>query len=164
MDLNGPDLKAEHVGGSGQSVKRIWEQARARGRCIMFIDDCEGVFGRRGDVNSDSGSDEIVEAFLPEWEGMDTDGQVWVIGATNRRDRIDEAIMGRFGSALEIKMPDGAARMEILRLELVKQERQVYVPAFVEKLTDRIFRKKARRRRPRSVVHGRRTRSRNRRE
>lgn len=135
MELKGPDLKAAHIGGSGQSVKKIWEQARARGRCIMFIDDCEGVFGRRGAVDSDSASDEIVEAFLPEWEGMDSDGQVWVIGATNRRELLDEAIMGRFGSALEIKMPDAAARMEILRLELVKHERQVYIPAFVEKLT-----------------------------
>jgi len=135
MDLKGPDLKAGHVGGSGQNVRKVWERARARGRCIMFVDECEGVFGRRGGTSTDSASEELVGAFLAEWDGMGADGQVWVIGATNRRQLLDEAIVSRFGSSLEIEIPSAAAREEIVRLELVKHERQVDVPEFVEKLT-----------------------------
>src|SRR5262249_41795284 len=48
LSLKGPDLKAGYVGQSGERVQKIWEQARSRGRCVIFIDECEGVFARRG--------------------------------------------------------------------------------------------------------------------
>ncbi|MDB6061140.1 MAG: ftsH 2 [Verrucomicrobiaceae bacterium] len=135
MALSGPDLKAGYVGQSGQNVRKIWEQARARGRCVIFIDECEGVFSRRGSINADSASDELVQAFLAEWDGVASDGQVWVVGATNRRDLLDDAIVSRFGAAVEIGMPEAPERVKILQLEMEKLERKTEIPEFIGKQT-----------------------------
>jgi SpoVK/Ycf46/Vps4 family AAA+-type ATPase len=136
MSLKGPDLKAGYVGQSGERVKKIWEQARSRGRCVIFVDECEGVFARRGGTNSDSASEELVQAFLAEWDGVGTEDQrVWVVGATNRRDLLDDAIVSRFGADIKIDVPDAPERLEILRLELAKLERTATIPAFMGQLT-----------------------------
>jgi SpoVK/Ycf46/Vps4 family AAA+-type ATPase len=136
MSLKAPDLKAGYIGQSGERVKKAWEQARARGRCVMFVDECEGVFARRGGSSADAASEELVQAFLAEWDGLGTEGQqIWVIGATNRRDLIDEAMVSRFGAAIEIALPGAAERLQILRLEMAKLERAAEVPAFVGELT-----------------------------
>ncbi|HEY1890898.1 MAG TPA: AAA family ATPase [Steroidobacteraceae bacterium] len=135
MSLKAPDLKAGYVGQSGERVKKVWEQARARGRCVIFIDECEGVFARRG-TSGDSASEEVVQAFLAEWDGLGTEGQqVWVVGATNRRDLIDEAMVSRFGAAIEIGLPGAPERLQILRLEMEKMDRPAEVPSFVGELT-----------------------------
>ena len=136
MALKGPDLKAGYVGQSGERVKKVWEQARARGRCVIFVDECEGVFARRGGSNADAASEELVQAFLAEWDGVGTEGQqIWVVGATNRRDLLDEAIVSRFGAAIEIDLPGALERVQILRLELQKLERTADVPEFVGQAT-----------------------------
>jgi SpoVK/Ycf46/Vps4 family AAA+-type ATPase len=136
MSLKAPDLKAGYIGQSGERVKKVWEQARARGRCVIFVDECEGVFARRGGTSGDSASEELVQAFLAEWDGLGTEGQqVWVIGATNRRDLIDEAMVSRFGAALEIGLPGSAERLRILELEMQKLDRPAEVPPFVGDLT-----------------------------
>jgi SpoVK/Ycf46/Vps4 family AAA+-type ATPase len=135
MALSGPDLKAGYSGQSGQNVRKIWEQARARGRCVIFVDECEGVFARRGSTNADAATDEVVQAFLAEWDGVASEGQVWVVGATNRRDLLDDAIVSRFGAAIEIGMPEAAERVQILRLEMEKLERRAEVPDFVARQT-----------------------------
>jgi len=136
LSLKGPDLKAGHVGGSGERVKKVWQQARGRGRCVIFIDECEGVFARRGGTNSDGASEELVQAFLAEWDGVGTEGQqIWVVGATNRRDLIDEAIVSRFGTAVEIDLPGAPERLQILRLEMEKMERPADIPEFLGQAT-----------------------------
>jgi len=132
MSLKGPDLKAGYIGQSGERVKKIWEQARSRGRCVIFVDECEGVFARRGGSNSDSATEELVQAFLAEWDGVGTEDQrVWVVGATNRRDLLDDAIVSRFGADIKIDVPDAPERLEILRLEMAKLERAAPIPAFM---------------------------------
>ena len=136
MSLKGPDLKAGYVGQSGENVKKVWAQARARGRCVLFVDECEGVFARRGGTSADAASDEVVQAFLAEWDGVGSEGQqVWVVGATNRRDLIDDAIVSRFGAAVEIDLPGAAERLQILRLEMARLERSVEIPELLGQLT-----------------------------
>jgi SpoVK/Ycf46/Vps4 family AAA+-type ATPase len=136
MSLKGPDLKAGYIGQGGERVKKVWQQARGRGRCVMFVDECEGVFARRGGTSADAATDEVVGAFLAEWDGMGTEAQqVWVIGATNRRDLIDDAIASRFGAAVEIGLPGPAERLEILRLEMAKLDRAMQIPQFLGSLT-----------------------------
>lgn len=136
MSLSIPDLKAGYVGGSGERVRKIWEEARSRGRAVIFVDECEGMFARRGSTNSDAASDELVQAFLAEWDGVGSSGQVWVVGATNRRDLLDDAIESRFGAAVEISLPDAASRQRILELELEKLGREIKVPARIGKATN----------------------------
>ena len=136
MSLKGPDLKAGYIGQSGERVQKIWEQARSRGRCVIFIDECEGVFARRGGGNADSATEELVQAFLAEWDGVGSEDQrVWVVGATNRRDLLDDAITSRFGAEVEIGLPEADERLQILRLEMEKLERTVEIPAFLGQAT-----------------------------
>ena len=136
MSLKGPDLKAGYVGQSGQKVAEIWERARSRGRCVIFVDECEGVFARRGGATADSATEETVQAFLAEWDGVGSEDQrIWVIGATNRRDMLDEAIVSRFGSAVEIGLPEAPERLRILHLELAKLEATAAPPEFLGRAT-----------------------------
>lgn len=128
-------LKGSHIGESGEKVKAVWEKARTRGRAIIFVDECDGVFARRGGTNTDAAVEEITNAFLPMWDGVDSKGQIWVVGATNKRDRIDEALDSRFGVAIEIGLPGPAERTEILKLELRKLESTIQVPEFAGEAT-----------------------------
>lgn len=135
MPLSIPDLKAGHVGGSGERVRKVWEEARSRGRAVIFVDECEGMFARRGSSDSDAASNELVQAFLAEWDGVSSSGQIWVVGATNRRDLLDDAIISRFGATVEVGLPDADARQRILKLEMEKLGREPEVPAHIGKAT-----------------------------
>ena len=137
MELKASDLKAGYIGQSGQAVKALWKTARDHGRTIMFIDECDAVFGKRTSFDSDVAMKEVVGEFIASWGGMDQ-GQsdnVWVIGATNHKEVIDEAVMSRFGASIEIAPPDAAGRIEILRLQMKALKRDVVVPAFMGEAT-----------------------------
>src|SRR5690606_37140661 len=127
LALSAPDHKGSHLGQTAQKVRELWQRARAARRCVIFIDECEGVFARRGSLNSDSFSDELVQSFLAEWDGLQAAGQIWVVGATNRVDLLAEAILSRFGQGVEIGLPDAAQRQQILALELSKLGREAIV-------------------------------------
>lgn len=116
--LSESDLKQPHQGASAQAVRRIWEQAQKAGRAILFVDECEGVFGRRGGLESDATSAEIVRALLPLWDGLPSNATVLVIGATNRVDLLDPAIRSRFGTAIEIGAPGVDERRRMLAASL----------------------------------------------
>ena len=119
--LSLPDIKAGYIGQSGEKVKALWQRALAEPRAVLFVDECEGVFSRRGGVNTDSFSEEIVQAFLAQWDGFTKQNTVWVVGATNRRDLIDPAILSRFGEEVEIGLPGEAQRLAILQGELARR-------------------------------------------
>ena len=106
------DLKSGYVGQSGENVKALWLKARAEPRAVIFVDECESVFGRRG--ASDTAVDDIVAAFLGQWDGFAGQPRIWVVGATNRRDLIDPALLSRFEDQLEIPLPEAPQRLEIL--------------------------------------------------
>ena len=136
MELKGPDLKAGFIGQTGERVKQKWAEARSYGGCVMFIDECEGVFGRRGGINTDSFAEELVQAFLAEWAGFGSEDQrVWVVGATNRRELLDNAILQRFETEIAIELPGPAERLQILNLEMQKLGRAIPIPAFLERAT-----------------------------
>ena len=115
------DLKGAHIGHTGPRVKEVWEKCRKGAPTILFVDECESVFAARGSADSDSFSEELVQTFLAEWDGFNQSaGQVFVIGATNRQDLIDNAIMSRFTESIEIAPPDAMGRRKILVNELAK--------------------------------------------
>lgn len=113
-----PDIKADHVGGSAKLVRDLWQKARSHSRTVFFIDECEGVFAKRGSTSADRYTDEIVQAFLAEWDSGASGRGTLVIGATNRRDLLDPAILSRFGTEVEIPLPDKDGRFRILMREL----------------------------------------------
>jgi len=115
-------LKLDHLGGSGRKVHEVWEEARRNAPSILYLDECEGILGRRGSAEADVISTEIVQAFLTEWDGLDKGSQVWVIGATNRRDLLDDAILSRFGWEMQINLPSEENRILILQKEAKEAE------------------------------------------
>jgi SpoVK/Ycf46/Vps4 family AAA+-type ATPase len=116
--LSLPDLKQENLGASGRRVREIWDHARSHRPAIIFIDECDGVLGRRGAAESDVVATDVVNAFLPEWDGIEQTSGIMVIGATNRRDALDDAVISRFGWEAEIPNPGNSERRRILEQEL----------------------------------------------
>ena len=110
------DIKHPNLGESAQRVARIWKEARANKPAILFLDECESLFGKRGAAETDVIGTDIVQSFLSQWDGKESN--LWVMGATNRRDMIDEAILSRFGAEIEIGLPDEDSRRLILEQEL----------------------------------------------
>ena len=133
--LSLPDIKGSHIGESGERVKALWKNALAQPRSVLFVDECEGVFCRRGTTNTDSFSEEIVQSFLAEWDGFSKQTKVWVVGATNRRDLIDPAILSRFGEEVEIGLPSEQQRLDILAKELAKKGYKTDIPNQAAELT-----------------------------
>lgn len=129
------DLKSGFIGQSGENVKALWGKARMESRAVIFVDECEGVFGRRGATGTDSFVEEIVTAFLAQWDGFDKQAHVWVVGATNRRDLIDAAMLSRFEDQLEIGLPGGLQRLEILAGEFARLGIPPPLPTETEALT-----------------------------
>ncbi len=129
------DLKQAQIGASGQKVREIWNRARANQPTILFVDECEGVFGRRGAAETDSFSHDIVQAFLAEWDGVRKGDLIWVIGATNRRDMLDDAIISRFGWEMEIALPGPDQRLQILKHEMEEVYPGAVVPGDMAALT-----------------------------
>jgi SpoVK/Ycf46/Vps4 family AAA+-type ATPase len=114
------DIKSENIGGSAANVKRIWQQARENVPSIIFIDECEGVFAKRGSDQGDSFVNEVVQTFLTEWDGIGGDDNILVIGATNRAELLDDAIISRFTDILEL-LPQDSAGITPLVNAIVRQ-------------------------------------------
>ncbi len=117
------DLKGEHIGHTGPKVKKIWENARSKGPTILFVDECESAFARRGSRDTDNFGNELVQTFIAEWDGFNQgSGNVLVIGATNRQELIDDAVLSRFTVSIELAAPNAEARERILLAEFGKAQ------------------------------------------
>lgn len=121
------DLKAPHIGHTAPQVTRLWEEARSKGPTLLFVDECETTFATRGSRDSDSFGAELVQTFISEWDGFKQGGNVLVIGATNRRELIDNAVMSRFTTAIELPAPDAEARERILAAEFAHARLELLV-------------------------------------
>ncbi|GHU02610.1 hypothetical protein AGMMS49960_15250 [Betaproteobacteria bacterium] len=133
--LSLPDLKGPHIGHSADKVKELWDKALKQSNAVIFVDECEGVFARRGGVNTDSFVEEIVNAFIARWDGFNKQTSVWVIGATNRMELIDPAVLSRFDEQVEIGLPDSTLRLKILADELARLGAKADLPPQSDVLT-----------------------------
>ena len=118
--VNAADIFSKWLGESEQRVKELFARARARVPAIIFIDEIDAVTERRGE--GDSGGDRVrnavVNMFLSEMDGLDSSRRVFVVGATNRPELLDEALLrpGRLGERIEVPLPDVAGRKVMLEL------------------------------------------------
>jgi SpoVK/Ycf46/Vps4 family AAA+-type ATPase len=119
-------LKKGYIGQSAEAVAAVWKEARANKPAVIFLDECDSLFPKRGSSDSDSVTTEITNAFLSEWTGKEPG--VWLIGCTNRRDILDDAILSRISSEMEFLLPDEKQRTAILAQELVSAGYQGTVP------------------------------------
>lgn len=125
------DMKGEHIGSSAANVKRLWQEARENAPSVIFIDECEGVFAKRGSDQGDSFVNEVVQTFLTEWDGIGGDSNVLIIGATNRAELLDDAIVSRFTDILELLPTDSVGMIPLIEAVIRQLGLSVSVPAEV---------------------------------
>ena len=125
ISIKGPELLSKWVGESEKGVREVFRKARQASPCIVFFDELDSVAPRRsgGDSGDANVTQRIVSQLLTEMDGLEDLRGVVVIGATNRPDIIDEALLrpGRFDRILAIPVPDTSARKEILNIHTRKK-------------------------------------------
>jgi SpoVK/Ycf46/Vps4 family AAA+-type ATPase len=131
-----PDLKATYVGESGERVRDVWNKALAEPKALIFVDESDGLFSRRGSINTDRHTEDVVNAFIAQWDGFSKQTTVLVVGATNRQDLIDPAVLSRFDEQVKIGLPDAIQRKEILHAALRGLNASAELPATVGELTE----------------------------
>ncbi|KAF7311671.1 AAA domain-containing protein [Mycena kentingensis (nom. inval.)] len=121
FSVKGPELLNMYIGESEANVRRVFQRARDARPCVVFFDELDSVAPKRGN-HGDSGGvmDRIVSQLLAELDGMASDGgaDVFVIGATNRPDLLDSALLrpGRFDRLLYLGVSDThEAQLNILK-------------------------------------------------
>lgn len=120
ISLKGPELLFKWVGESEKGVREVFRKARQAAPCIIFFDELDAVAPRRGGSEGDSHvTERMISQMLTELDGLEDLRGVVVIGATNRPDIIDEALLrpGRFDRILEVPLPDKTARKEIIDIQ-----------------------------------------------
>ena len=115
-----PDLKGMSLGSGAQNVRRLWDRARqAQGKVLIFIDELDAIFPARSGTSADVITVEIVATFCAEWDGIEQrEARIFILGATNRPEGVDPAMLSRFGTQKEVPLPDKEARKKILKVEL----------------------------------------------
>lgn len=120
LSVKGPELLNKYVGETERYIRTIFERARAKAHSgapvVIFFDEMDALFRARGSGVSSDMETTIVPQLLTELDGVEDLGNVIVIGASNREDMIDPAILrpGRLDVKIEISRPDAAASMDIL--------------------------------------------------
>lgn len=123
ISIKGPELLTMWFGESEANVRDVFDKARAAAPCVLFFDELDSIAKARGSSLGDSGgSDRVLNQMLTEMDGMNSKKNVFVIGATNRPDQIDAALLrpGRLDQLIYIPLPDESSRLSILSAALKK--------------------------------------------
>jgi transitional endoplasmic reticulum ATPase len=113
------EINSMWLGESEKAVKRLFDDARAKAPAIVFLDEIDALLpSRSGGVNQYS--DKVVNQFLHEMDGLVKNRRIFVVGATNRRDMLDPALLrgGRLSREIEIPLPDLPARRQLFELSM----------------------------------------------
>lgn len=125
VSIKGPELLTMWFGESEANVRDVFDKARAAAPCVMFFDELDSIAKARGGGSSgDAGgaADRVINQLLTEMDGMNSKKNIFIIGATNRPDQIDSALLrpGRLDQLIYIPLPDEAGRVSILKAALKK--------------------------------------------
>ncbi|TIA89139.1 hypothetical protein E3P99_02228 [Wallemia hederae] len=116
ISVKGPELLNKYVGESERAIRQVFIRARSSSPCVIFFDELDALVPRRDDNLSESSS-RVVNTLLTELDGLESRKQVFVIGATNRPDIIDPAMVrpGRLDKLLYVDLPRADERVLIVR-------------------------------------------------
>lgn len=137
ISIKGPELLSKWVGESEKGVREIFRKARQAAPCIIFLDEVDALVPRRGSGGSESHvTESVVSQILTEIDGLEELNNVLIIGATNRLDIVDEALLrpGRFDRIIEVPNPDSKGRQHIFEIHTKKKplEKDVNITKLVE--------------------------------
>jgi len=124
ISIKGPELLSKWVGESEKGVREIFRKARQAAPCIIFLDEVDALVPRRGSGGSDSHvTENVVSQILTEIDGLEELNNVLIIGATNRLDIVDEALLrpGRFDRIIKVPNPDEKGRLHIFEIHTKKK-------------------------------------------
>ncbi|MET7669423.1 AAA family ATPase [Micromonospora luteifusca] len=117
LSVKGAELLSKWVGESERAVRELFRRAREAAPTLIFLDEVDALAPVRGQATDGGTTDRVVAALLTELDGVETLRNVVVVGATNRPDLVDPALLrpGRLERLVYVPPPDGPARSEILR-------------------------------------------------
>jgi transitional endoplasmic reticulum ATPase len=124
ISIKGPEVLSKWVGESERAVREVFRKARQAAPTIIFFDELDSITPVRGTgLGSSQVTERVISQILTELDGLEELKDVVVIGATNRLDIVDPALLrpGRFDKLLSVPVPDLDAREEILRIHLDKK-------------------------------------------
>ncbi|WP_421084079.1 proteasome ATPase [Rothia nasimurium] len=157
LNIKGPELLDKYVGETERQIRDIFSAARDKARAghpvVVFFDEMESLFRTRGSGRSSDVETTIVPQLLAEIDGVESLDNVIVIGATNREDMIDPAVLrpGRLDVKIRINRPDRVGAAEIFGLYLTEKlpisqaevaqagSQQQAVTAMIETVIDHLF-------------------------
>jgi transitional endoplasmic reticulum ATPase len=122
IQVKGPSLLSMWVGKSEEGMRKIFERARQVAPCIIFFDEIDSLAGKRGMEQGTKVTERVLNQMLAEMDGLEDLKNVIVIGATNRPDMLDTALMrpGRFDKILLVNAPEEEGRSQILKIHTNK--------------------------------------------
>lgn len=119
ISVKGPSLLSKYVGESERAIRNIFKTAKQASPTILFFDEIDSIVPSRSSSSADSHvSERVLSQFLVEMDGIEELKDVVVLGATNRIDTIDPALLrsGRFDLLLEVPVPDLLSRQKIFEI------------------------------------------------
>jgi len=118
ISVKGPELMSKWVGESEKAIREVFRKARLAAPCIIFFDEIDAIAPARGMGADNNVTERVLSQLLTELDGMTSLHNIKVIGATNRPDILDSALLrtGRFDRMLYIPPPDRDARKAIFRV------------------------------------------------
>jgi transitional endoplasmic reticulum ATPase len=122
IQVKGPSLLSMWVGKSEEGMRKVFERARQVAPCIIFFDEIDALAGRRGIEQGTKVTERVLNQLLAEMDGLEDLNDVLVVGATNRPDMLDPALLrpGRFDKVLLVNAPEEEGRLEILKIHTQK--------------------------------------------
>ena len=123
FSMSGSDFVEMFVGVGASRVRDLFEQAKTKSPCIIFIDEIDAVGRARSKNPAMGGNDErenTLNALLTEMDGFGTNSGVIILAATNRADMLDSALLraGRFDRQIHVDLPDLSERKEVFQVHL----------------------------------------------
>jgi ribosome biogenesis ATPase len=118
ISIKGPELLSKYVGESERAVRQLFARARAAAPCVLFFDEMDALAPSRGSDSGNASAERVVNQLLTEMDGIDGRQSVYIIGATNRPEIIDSALLrpGRLDKLLYVPLPPPEGRAAILRV------------------------------------------------
>ena len=136
--VNGPEILSKYVGASEENVRKLFEEAEreyqemgdASELHVIIFDEIDAICKQRGSVQSGTGvHDTVVNQLLTKIDGVDALNNILLIGMTNRKDMLDDALLrpGRLEVQVEIGLPDDAGRLQILQIHTAKMTKNSFL-------------------------------------
>lgn len=143
--VNGPEVLNKYVGASEENIRNLFKEAEfdyekfgeASELHVIIFDEIDAICKSRGSVRDGSGvHDTIVNQLLTKIDGVDALNNILLIGMTNRKDMLDEALLrpGRLEVQVEIGLPDEAGRLQILKIHTGRMEENSFLARDVDLL------------------------------